>query len=78
MLILAWTKMHRSRMVLELIIGTTQASLLDYLWVCTRILINVLSRMGDAWVKCPDMEKICEYQKSFQECHTSFGVPRMA
>lgn len=60
----------QTQMVLEIIFGMTQASLLAYLWFCIQILINALTRMDNARVRHPDAEK-CEYQEAVQECHPS-------
>lgn len=58
-LILAWTRPCGSRMILELIFSMTQAIISYYLLFCTHILANVLTRMEDAKIRCPDGEKSC-------------------
>ena len=68
-LVLTWTRIRGSTMVLELIFGMTQTSILDYLAFCSHILINVLMGKEDAKIKRPAIEKNQEYKQAVLQCH---------
>ena len=68
-LVLTWTRIHGSTMVLELIFGMTQTSILDYLAFCSHILINVLTGKEDAKIKRPTIEKNEEHKEAVLQCH---------
>jgi hypothetical protein len=68
-LVLTWTRTRGSTMVLELIFGMTQTSILDYLAFCSHILINVLMGKEDAKIKRPAIEKNQEYKQAVLQPH---------
>ena len=55
-LVLTWTRTRGSTMVLELIFGMTQTSILDYLAFCTQILVHILKGKDDAKIKLPPIK----------------------